>query len=726
MKIRHLLGWMIAAAAIISCKPDDIEEIDPEANAVSFSVKYGEMTEGVAKPESVTLSLDNKEVEVADNKFYKTDLEVKESYMVTVYNKVEGVSVNDGVISLTGSGSTVPSIDWLFCYAGEKKLDKSLSVTLQQQTKQINVVLRTMGGKTGSISEVTAELTEVAGQRDLINKVYKGASTVSAKMDQGVLAGTYFGTIRVLGFVADAASALKLNFKYSDGTTSTTTVDLSAQTEGFNDDKTVISVINVSVGDLGGASEVVSSEFANNGSLENKDDTEAAPEGAKKLTINWPSYNTASRIEVKADGKYFVGDLEAATEAGQTTKKGFAELPAADKIEEIAIYVGTDRLVAPKAYYKYADGVITMTDCKLVSKPEHMTEAYITKDGTFVQINDIKLPADFAPIGAEWSFGGTFDGQGFAITNLNVSEVTNNFGLFRDIALAGTVKNVVIRDSKIVSGENCGSIAAHNHGSIINCISYAEFDHKGKNTGGIAGRMYTNGLISRCQFHGIMKSETNAVCGGIVAHCQKESVIEYCLNTASLSFPKAGSYSGGVVGTCQGIIRGCKNTGNHVFFKGETWSGNGGIVARLENPGLMIACVNTGNISGISGFGGAVGCVNGAGAKVIASYNSGIIADAGTAGLKSKMVGWFAGRNAQADIIDCYTVSEGQPATSNGVFGNGNIEKVDVKKFEEAWPEADATKGWGIYTEGCDPTQGFYWKSLGNKEKKEYPVLFWE
>ena len=53
MKIRHLLGWMIAAAAIISCKPDDIEEIDPEANAVSFSVKYGEMTEGVAKPESV-------------------------------------------------------------------------------------------------------------------------------------------------------------------------------------------------------------------------------------------------------------------------------------------------------------------------------------------------------------------------------------------------------------------------------------------------------------------------------------------------------------------------------------------------------------------------------------------------------------------------------------------------------------------------------------------------
>lgn len=725
MKIRHLLGWMIAAAAIISCKPDDIEEIDPEANAVSFSVKYSEMTEGVAKPESVALSIDNKEIEVADNKFYKTDLEEKESYMVAVYNKVEGVSMNDGVISLTGSGSTVPSIDWLFCYAGEKKIDKSLSVTLQQQTKQINVVLRTMGGKTGSISEVTAELTEVAGQRDLINKVYKGASTVSAKMDQGVLVGTYFGTIRVLGFVADAASALKLNFKYSDGTTSTTTVDLSTQTEAFNEDKTVISVINVSVGDLGGASEAVSSEFANNGSLENKDDTEAAPEGAKKLTINWPSYNTASRIEVKADGKYFVGDLEAATEAGQTTKKGFAELPAADKIEEIAIYVGTDRLVAPKAYYKYADGVITMTDCKLVSKPEHMKDTYITMDGTFVQINDIKLPADFAPIGADWNFGGTFDGQGFAITNLNTSEATNNFGLFRSVGTAGTVKNVVIRDSKIVSGDNCGSIAANNSGSIINCISYAEFHQLGKYAGGIAGRMYQKGYISRCQFHGIMKSETKGNCGGIVGHSLEDTIIEYCLNTASLSFPSAGAYLGGIAGVTRGIIRGCKNTGNHVFFKGSQWTGNGGIVGRLETTGHVIACVNTGNIGGREGFGGVVGVIEKA-KGVSASYNTGIISDTGTAGLSGKTVGWFAGRNNAGDIVECYTVSEGQPKTSNGVFGNGNIDRVDVKKFEEAWPEADATKGWGIYTEGCDPTQGYYWKSLGNKEKKEYPVLFWE
>ena len=723
MKIRHLLAWMLAATAIVACKQDDIVPEDPEANAVAFSVKYSEITEGVAKPESVALTIDNKEMQVSDGKFYKNDLAEKESYMIAVYNKMDNVSVNDGVISLTGSGNNVPSVDWLFCYAGEKKLDKSLSVTLQQQTQQVNVVVRAVGGKTGSVSEVTAEMTEVAGQRDIINKVYKGASTVSAKMEQGVLAGTYFGTLRVLGFMADAASALKLNFKYADGTTSTTTVDISTQTETFNEDKTVINVINVSIGELGEAAETASCEFANNGTLENKDDTEAAPEGANKLTINWPSYNTASRIEVKADGKYFVGELEAATEAGQTTKKGFGELPAADKIEEIAIYVGTERLIAPKAYYTYADGVITMTDCKLVYKPEHMNETYITQNGTFVQTADIKLPGDFAPIGAEWKFAGTYDGQNFSLTGMNRTEAIDNFGLFRNNA--GTVKNVVIKDSKIVSKGYCAGIAAKNDGTIINCISYMDLEVTATGyVGGIVGQ-HNKGTISKCQFHGTIKVTAGGLTGGITGASYDGSVVEYCLNTGVIN--SATGNVGGIVGRCRGITRGCKNTGNLTLNKATQWTGNGGVVGRCDNKtGKIIACVNTGTITGDAGFGGVVGVVDGDGSKAQSSYNTGLLVDSGSAGFVGKVVGWFAGRNSAGNIDWCYTTSEGQPATSNGVFGNGNKDKVDIKKFEEAWPEADATKGWGIYTEGCDPTQGYYWKSLGNKEKKEYPVLFWE
>ena len=723
MKIRHFFGWMLAACIIVACKPDDIVPEDPEANAVAFSAKYSEITEGVTKPETLTLAVDDKEMQVANGKFYKTELEAKESYLVSVYNKLENVTMTKGTISLTGSGAEVPSIGWFFCYAGDKKIDKSLSVTVQQQTKQINVVLRALGGKVASISEVTAELTEVAGQRDVINKVYKSASTVSAEMTPGVLAGSYFGTVRVLGFMTDSANALKLNFKYSDGTTSTTTVDLSAQAEGFNEDKVSISVLNVSVNELGTEAEVSSCEVSNDGTLENKDDTEAAGEGANKMTINWPSYNTASRLEVKADGKYYTGNLGAATDAGQTTENGFDAFPPADKIEEIAIYVGTERIVAPVGYYTYAEGVITMIDCKLVYKPEHMCEAYITQDGVFVQTTDIKIPSDFVPIGAEWKFAGTYDGQNFSLTGMNRTEAIDNFGLFR--YNAGTVKNVVIKDSKIVSKGYCAGIASKNDGTIINCISYMDLEVTATGyTGGIVGQ-HNKGTISKCQFHGTIKVTAAGLTGGITGASYDGSVVEYCLNTGVIN--SATGNVGGIVGRCRGITRGCKNTGNLTLNKATQWTGNGGVVGRCDNKtGKIIACVNTGTITGDAGFGGVVGVVDGDGSRAQSSYNTGLLVDSGSAGFGGKVVGWFAGRNNAGYIEWCYTTSEGQPATSNGVFGNGNKDKVDIQKFEEAWPVADATKGWGIYTEGCDPTQGYYWKSLGDSASKTYPTLFWE
>ena len=95
----------------------------------------------------------------------------------------------------------------------------------------------------------------------------------------------------------------------------------------------------------------------------------------------------------------------------------------------------------------------------------------------------------------------------------------------------------------------------------------------------------------------------------------------------------------------------------------------------------------------------------------------------------AQVAGWFLGRTGSSWIKYCYVTSEGQPQTSNGVFGNGNKDKVDVKILDgEApeWPTEDAEKGWGIWKEGCDPTQGYYWKDLGNQATKTYPKLYWE
>ncbi len=720
------MGIILAVAALCACTKEKTPE--KKDTFVSFSAKCSEKTEGVAAPQDIVLTIDNEEVAVTDGKFVWDYEKDTETHLISAFNKVEGVSVKDGVIAVDGAGSTIPSLDWLFCYTGDKKLGANLNVTLQQQTKQLDIVVRAVGGKAGQIQEATAEISDVAGQRDLVNKLYKGASTVSAKLEPGVLSGTLFGVIRILGFVPNSTNTLKLDLKYKDGTTSTSSVDLTGQADAFNEDKTTISLISVNISDLGEAAEAASVEVTNDGTLENKDNTEAAAAGNKKLTIKWPSYNTASRLEVKANNVYYVSSLGAATDAGQVTDNGFANVPADGSIEEVAIYVGSERLVAPLAYMTYANGVITMEDCKLVYKPEQMNDSYITENGLFVQTTDIRLPSGFTPIGAEFNFAGTYDGQGFSISGMNFAEEEKQEQAFFRYN-KGTIMNVVIKDSKIVNaGMYSGGIAARNDGGTVkNCISYLDLTvAAGGHGGGIVGSNVT-GLITGCEFHGKINVLKAGLCGGIAGTNYDGGIIENCLNTGSI---EGTSFNGGILGRNRGILRACKNTGDLKVAKGTQWTGAGGVVGRNDNKtGQVIACYNTGTISSTGGFGGLCGVSDGEGCTITACYSTGLIVNSGDASLVAQVAGWFLGRTMYSWIRYCYVISEGQPQTSNGVFGNGHKDRVDVKILDgEApeWPTEDAEKGWGIWKEGCDPTQGYYWKDLGNQATKTYPKLYWE
>jgi len=749
MKIKHLFLILLATSTVVfGCKKAEENGEDTKESAmITFTAKYGESTEGITKPEGVVLTIDNNKIDLVDGKFSADILKESDTHLIGVYSDLDGVSMDNGVLAIGSEGAKLASCDWIFAYAANKKIgttSSSLSVTLKQQTKQINVIVRSLGGKANIISEATAELTAVAAQRDLVNNTYKASASASATLPAGNRPGSFYGLVRVLGFMPDADNALNLNFTYSDGTSSTTTVDLSGYVDQFNEDKTVIDVVSVSILDLGGEGETSSVEVTSNGTLENVDNSATAPAGDKKLTINWPSYNTAGNLEVLAGGLSYFGALGEATEAGQTTTNGFAELPTADQIEEIAIYLGTERFVAPVGYYEYADGVITMTDCKLVYKSEQLTEDYITAEGTFVQTCDLVVPTGFAPLGTTAQFTGCYDGQGFAISGMNFTDMAGYQGLFSKNY--GTIKNVVVKDSKLITGGFSGAIAGRNYGDIINCESYLtiEFGAAKKTfTGGITGH-HDKGLISGCKFHGtiIDKEFKCGYIGGISGGSYSDAIIENCLNTGKIE-TLAGCV-GGIAGRVQGIVRACKNIADLNLPNGTSGTGNGGVVGRMDYPGTssdnivydngrILACVNTGNITGTQYFGGLCGVIASkkinTGNIIQGCYSTGLIIDGAGAGLVAKAAGWFIGRNQQGFVKNCFVTSEGQPATSNKVFGNGNIDKVDIQIMDgdaPAWPEADNTTCWGVWTEGCDPTEGYYWKDLGASSTKSYPKLYWE
>lgn len=133
----------------------------------------------------------------------------------------------------------------------------------------------------------------------------------------------------------------------------------------------------------------------------------------------------------------------------------------------------------------------------------------------------IKLTADidlgnqvWTPIGNgdnSFAFSGTFDGDGYTISGLNVPD-TNAPGLFGYIF--GTVQNLIVKGSVTV-GENAddgcgegGGVVCDNNGTVQNCGFYGSVnDEIWLDAGGVAGGGY--GKVLNCWYY--MTDESSSV-----------------------------------------------------------------------------------------------------------------------------------------------------------------------------------------------------------------------
>lgn len=133
----------------------------------------------------------------------------------------------------------------------------------------------------------------------------------------------------------------------------------------------------------------------------------------------------------------------------------------------------------------------------------------------FLQTANIDLEnKEWTPIGIYASnkyFSGTYDGGGYYIENLLISDVypysPANVGFFG--FLDGTVKNFGI-ESGSISGDYIGSIASHgsDRSLILNCYSKANLNAAGR-AGGICDNL--SGKVINCVFTGNMKGYTTGI-----------------------------------------------------------------------------------------------------------------------------------------------------------------------------------------------------------------------
>lgn len=178
-------------------------------------------------------------------------------------------------------------------------------------------------------------------------------------------------------------------------------------------------------------------------------------------------------------------------------------------------------------------------------------------------MNDIDFTGirDYAPIGGLWGAGntrynGTFDGQGYKITNLTVDLDQDNVGVFGVIADGAVIKNFTLDSSCSITGNGHVGIVgeawrSHNGEVHLECLgNEADITGRGKNVGGIIGVNMMNGsyvklYMTNCYSAGTITSTGGGESGQLTGWTGDNAVIENCYAIGNVSSADAFARRGG-------------------------------------------------------------------------------------------------------------------------------------------------------------------------------------
>ena len=279
-------------------------------------------------------------------------------------------------------------------------------------------------------------------------------------------------------------------------------------------------------------------------------------------------------------------------------------------------------------------------------------KAYKKAELSAVVMNDITVDASFPGIGTSSAkYAGTFDGEGYTLT-LNM-DVYSNAGLFTYVSGA-TIRNVVAAGTITNESSSAGiaGIAAYVDAKptvIENCVNLATINGAGY-AGGIVGKTNQSQLvITGCTNKGIITA-SNKYAGGIVGYLvtyssnELGSAVSDCMNLGTVTCDNLGV--GGIVG----------------YIKS---------VSAAKNVSIT-NCGNEADVTGLYDVGGIVGVSDNAGDLISGCYNTGAVKATGSAA--NHGVGGIAGL-AMANVQNSYNLGavSSADAAAPATFGVGGI-----------------------------------------------------
>lgn len=238
----------------------------------------------------------------------------------------------------------------------------------------------------------------------------------------------------------------------------------------------------------------------------------------------------------------------------------------------------------------------------------------------------VELKADINLTGYDFVgipiFCGTFLGNDYTVSGLNLTQDGSYQGLFRYLADTAVVRQLHVRGNVSPGGSRTavGGIVGQNSGRVEQC-SFTGTVNGAEQVGGIAGVNTVTGIIENCVTSGTLTGSHLAggiagVNAGVIRHCENESKINTTpqqnqveladITMDTLTQTEAAitvTDVGGIAGTSTGFIRNCVNEGTVGYrYMGYNIGGIAG-----SQAGTILDCENRGDVWGRKEVGGIVG-----------------------------------------------------------------------------------------------------------------------
>ena len=200
---------VFAATSLVGCDVKDpiYNTPHPGHGTVTLTTDWTNRTAGIDIPASYTVVVGDYRAVVSGASNQLDYLFEPGVYRAQVYSTPEHVTVTGTVATVDGVGTFVHNTPgWLFVsaidVAIEADTEHAYTAVMQQQVRQLTLIIEPTGGTVDKIERITGTLSGVAASLDITDGTHGAPSNVELQFEKitgGANAGKYAATVRLLG-----------------------------------------------------------------------------------------------------------------------------------------------------------------------------------------------------------------------------------------------------------------------------------------------------------------------------------------------------------------------------------------------------------------------------------------------------------------------------------------------------------------------------------------------